>query len=250
MIETTMAYQVHGDGLPVVLLHGAAGMRLSWPAQVRRLPGCRVYALDLPGHGKSTGEACRSIDAIARQVLGWMDSLDLQQAALVGHSMGSAVALQAALTEPGRAGALVLVGTGLLLRVNPTLLELASSQETYRLAMERMVAWSFSRQAPRQLVELAHKRMQETPQAVLQADLLACDAFDIRSRLGEIEAPTLVVCGVEDRMTPLAGAQALVDGLSHARLEVVSAAGHMLMLEQPLAFTAILKAFIHGGVGF
>ena len=246
MIEAGIAYQVHGEGLPVVLLHGAAGTQLSWPAQVRRLPDRRVYALDLPGHGKSAAEPCRSIDAIAQQVLDWHQALDLLPAVWVGHSMGSAVALQAALLRPASAAALILSGSGATLRVNPKLLEMASSPQTYRQAMERIVAWSFSREAPPRLVELALKRMSATPQAVLQADLLACDAFNLADRLGEIRSRALVVCGAEDRMTPLAGAQALVDGLPYARLEVMAGAGHMPMLEQPLAFTAILEAFING----
>ena len=253
MSGTAIAYQVHGEGLPVVLLHGAAGTRLAWPAQVRRLAGCRLYALDLPGHGKSRGEACRSIEDYARQVLDWMEMLDLRQVTLVGHSMGSAVAMQAALIQPGRAAALVLSGSASKLKVNPALIELASSSETYRQAMERILAWSYARQAPQRLVELALKRMGETSQATLLADLQACDAFEIGERLGEIEAPTLVVCGAEDRMTPLLEAQALADGLRRGRLEIVAGAGHMAMLEQPLVFAAILESYIigrAGGAGF
>src|SRR5512139_2770184 len=133
MSAEKIAYQVHGDGdsQPVVLLHGAAGTHLSWPAQVCRLPDCRVYALDLPGHGKSAGEACRSVDGYTRRVLDWMEALSLQQAVLVGHSMGSAVAMQIALTEPGRAAALVLAGSAARLKVNPALIELSASQKTY-----------------------------------------------------------------------------------------------------------------------
>jgi pimeloyl-ACP methyl ester carboxylesterase len=250
MIEAGISCQVYGEGRPVLLLHGAAGTHLSWPAQVRRLQGWRVYALDLPGHGKSAGEPCRSIEEIARQVLDMVKALDLQPAVWVGHSMGSAVAMHAALLQPASVAALVLAGSGSTLRVNPRLLEMASSPETCRQAMERIVTWSFSRQASPRLVELALKRMNETPQAVLQADLLACDAFDMSSKLGEIQARTLVVCGTEDRMTPLRGAQELAGGLPQARLEVMPGAGHMPMLEQPLAFTAILDTFIKGVAGF
>jgi pimeloyl-ACP methyl ester carboxylesterase len=250
VIEAGISYQVYGEGQPVVLLHGAAGTHLSWPAQMRRLPGWRVYALDLPGHGKSAGEPPRLVAEMARQVLDWMEVLNLPPAAWVGHSMGSAVAMHAALLQPGCVVALVLGGSGSTLRVNPRLLEMASSPQTYRQAMERIVSWSFSRGAPQRLVELAFKRMEETPQAVLQADLLACDAFDLRGRLGEIQAPALVVCGSEDRMTPLTGAQELADGLPVARLEVIADTGHMPMLEQPLAFMAILEAFIGGVTGF
>jgi pimeloyl-ACP methyl ester carboxylesterase len=175
-----------------------------------------------------------------------MEVLDLSRVTLVGHSMGSAIAMQAALIDPSRVTALALAGAASRLKVNPALMALAATPETYYQAMERIVEWSFSRQAPQRLVELALKRMGETPQAVLQADLLACDEFDNGGRLGEIQAPVLVVCGAEDRMTPLAGAQALVQGLRQGRLDVVADAGHMPMLEQPLAFTAILEAFIKG----
>ena len=117
----------------------------------------------------------------------------------------------------------------------------------YPIAMERIVAWSFSRGAPQRLMELALKRMGETPQAVLLADLLACEAFDIDGRLDEIQVPALVVCGAEDRMTPLAGAQALAQGVMQGQMEVVADAGHMLMLEQPLVFAAILGVFLVKG---
>jgi pimeloyl-ACP methyl ester carboxylesterase len=250
MSEARIAYQAHGDGegdgFPVVLLHGAAGTHLSWPVQVRYLPGCRVYALDLPGHGKSGGEPCRSIEDYARRLVIWMEGLDLSGVTLVGHSMGSAIAMQVALAQPHWVAALVLAGAAPRLKVNPALIELAATPETYLMAMERIVAWSFSRGAPQRLMELALKRMGETPQAVLLADLLACDAFDIEGRLDEIQAPALVVCGAEDRMTPLRGAQALAQGLRQGQMEVVADAGHMLMLEQPLAFAAILEAFIKG----
>ena len=251
MTETGIVYQAHqdGTGLAVVLLHGAAGTRLSWPAQARRLPGCCVYALDLPGHGKSRGEPCNSIGDYTTQVLNWMEALDLQRAIFVGHSMGSAVAMQVALTDPARVAALVLVGSASKLKVNPALMALAASPETYLQAIERIVVWSYGRQAPERLVELARKRMAETPQAVLLRDFQACDNFDISGRLDEIEAPTLVVCGTEDRMTPLAGAQALAGGLRRARLEVAAGAGHMLMLEQPLAFAALLEMFIREVAG-
>jgi pimeloyl-ACP methyl ester carboxylesterase len=248
MKETSLAYEAHQDGdeLPVVLLHGAAGSRLSWPAQARRLAGCPVYALDLPGHGKSPGEACRSIEDYARVVLAWLEALDLKRVILVGHSMGSAIAMQAALAAPSRVAGLLLVGSAVSLKVNPALLRLAASPETTQQAIERIVAWSFSKQAPQRLVALALKRMRETPQAVLLGDLQSCEAFDISARLEEITAPALVVCGTDDRMTPLAGAQALANGLKQARLELLSGAGHMLMLEQPLAFTALLADFVQG----
>jgi pimeloyl-ACP methyl ester carboxylesterase len=158
--------------------------------------------------------------------------------------MGSAIAMQVALVEPARVAALVLVGSATRLKVNPALMNLAASQDTYHQAIERLVAWSFSRHAPPRLKQLALRRLRETPQAVLHSDLLACDAFDISGQVADISTTAFVICGVEDRMTPVSEAQALSEMLRQARLEVMADAGHMPMLEQPLAFAALLQAYI------
>src|SRR5512144_1734171 len=78
---------------PIILIHGAGGTHLSWPPEVRRLPDQRVYAVDLPGHGKSEGIGRQSISAYARNLVAFMDAAKLSKAVIVGHSMGGAVAL-------------------------------------------------------------------------------------------------------------------------------------------------------------
>src|SRR5512136_2375769 len=78
---------------PVVLIHGTGGNHLSWPPEVRRLSGYRIYALDLGGHGKSEGRGHQSIGAYASQVIDWLTAMGLHRAVFVGHSMGAAVAL-------------------------------------------------------------------------------------------------------------------------------------------------------------
>jgi pimeloyl-ACP methyl ester carboxylesterase len=107
-------YYFHHEGgsagkPPMVLLHGAGGDYLVWPPEIRRLPGIRVYALDLPGHGKSGGPGCQSVEDYARAVVGLMDAVGLWRAAFVGHSMGGAIALTLALDFPERTAGLGLV---------------------------------------------------------------------------------------------------------------------------------------------
>ena len=98
--------------LPVILIHGAGGNHLSWPPQLRRLPDQRIFAPDLPAHGKSEGIGRHTIEDYVQDVLEFMSELKIYSAILVGHSMGSAVALSAAIHFPKRVTALGLIGSG------------------------------------------------------------------------------------------------------------------------------------------
>src|SRR5574337_242258 len=107
----------------LVLVHGAGGTHRHWPEEVRALPGRRVIALDLPGHGGSPGPAPGTVAGLARSVLGLLDALGVPGAVVAGHSMGGAVALTLALEAPARVAGLCLVGTGARLRVSPAVLQ-------------------------------------------------------------------------------------------------------------------------------
>lgn len=235
-----------GQRPPVILLHGAGGTHLYWPSDVRRLSGYRMVALDLPGHGKSGGRGQQSIEAYAGSIIDWMDAVGLHRAVFVGHSMGSAIALTLALDFSDRVLGLGLVGSGARLKVNPALLEIAASDTAFQTVIDLVVSWSFGASAPAELVALAGKRMAETRHSVLYGDFQACNVFDVSARLGEIQMPTLVICGSDDRMTPLRYSQYLVDNIPGARLEAIPGAGHMVMLEQPQAVAAKLGEFLAG----
>jgi pimeloyl-ACP methyl ester carboxylesterase len=235
-----------GQKPPVVLIHGAGGSHLYWPSDVRRLPGYRVYAIDLPGHGKSEGRGHQSIPAYVQSVLGWLEQSGLHRAVFVGHSMGSAIAMSLALDHPEHVLGLGLVGAGARLRVAEALLESASSATTFHNAVDMVISWSFSPQTSERLVRLASERMAETRYSVLHGDFLACNGFDLSERVGEIRCPTLVVCGEQDKMTPKRHSQFLADCIPEARLEVIPDAGHMVMLEQPKAVVGVLMDFLGG----
>ena len=219
---------------PLVLIHGAGGTHLYWPPEIRRLRGYCVYAPDLPGHGKSsTSDGQQSIGEYARYIVQWLESLQLRRAVLVGHSMGSAIALTLAIKHPEYVVGLGLIGAGARLRVLPDLLKYAADPTTFYKATDLLLTYSFSANASSRLVELATKRLAETRQSVLYGDLAACDRFDVMDQLTSIKQPTLVVCGAEDQMTPLRFAQHLSNSIPNARLRVIPGAGHMVMLEQP-----------------
>jgi pimeloyl-ACP methyl ester carboxylesterase len=229
---------------PLVLLHGAGGHHLYWPSEVRRLTGYRVFALDLPGHGKSSGRGLQSIPAYAKKVLDWLAAAGLHRAVFVGHSMGSAIALWLAIHHPEHVAGLVLVGSGARLRVNPALLELTSHPATFPKAAEMMIQWYYSPQVDTRLVKLAGKRMKEIRPSVMHGDMLACNEFDVKEQVGEISQPTLLICGADDVLTPLRYSQFLAGAIPNARLELVAGAGHMVMLEKPQAVVDALLRFL------
>jgi pimeloyl-ACP methyl ester carboxylesterase len=249
-VDSEIYYSVYDKGVsgekpPVVLIHGAGGTHLYWPSEVRRLPGCRVLALDLPGHGKSGGRGFQSISSYAQVLVSWLETMHLHKAVFVGHSMGGAICLSLALYYPEYVKGLGLVGTAARLAVNPQILENSASPTTFSNAIEMVIRFSFGSKAPPSLVEAATRRMAETRPSVLHGDFLACNAFDVTQQVSEIHHPAIVICGEEDQMAPLRQSQFLATNLPGARLETFPNAGHMVMLEQPQPVADALVRFIN-----
>ncbi len=252
-----LAYERHGGGAPsperppLILIHGAGGTRWHWPPEIRRLPGRTVFAIDLPGHGASSGAGHDSIAAYQADIVDWLDALGLERAVWVGHSMGGAVALMAALEAPARVAGLVLVASGARLRVHPAILEKTAEGARFLDAVDEVTGWAFSPQTSGRLVAQARKRMEKNRPETLHGDFVACDAFDVVGRVGQVAAPTLAIVGRDDRLTPEKYARWLEEEVRGARLEVIEAAGHMVMLEQPRAVAQAIERFLadgrHGG---
>jgi pimeloyl-ACP methyl ester carboxylesterase len=228
---------------PVILIHGAGGNHLTWPPQLRRLPNQHMLALDLPAHGKSEGIGHHAIEDYVHEVLGFMTEIGIYSAVLVGHSMGSAVALSAAIHFPERVIALGLVGSGARLRVAPALLQAASDPSTFENAVRMIHDASFPTET--RTKELSIQRMMEMRPTVLYGDLMACDAFDATDQLFSLSMPTLIVCGSDDKMTPPRYSEYLRDHIGRAHLEVVPNAGHYVMLDQPDVVTNLLDKFLN-----
>lgn len=243
MLHFTLSGDPHSQPV-LVLIHGAGGSRLSWPPALRRMRGVAVYTLDLPGHGRSASPPCESIADYAEAVANFLGEMRLPPSILVGHSMGSAIALTLALEHPTRVRALVLIGGGARLRVHPSLLEWTAQESTMPQAIQTLLEWGFSPISPPQIKALAARHMRQTPAATFHADFLACDRFDLRERLPEISHPTLLLCGSEDRMTPPRFSEFLAQHLPNAHLQILPGAGHMLMLERPQEVSQAIREFL------
>ncbi|HEY2982375.1 MAG TPA: alpha/beta hydrolase [Anaerolineales bacterium] len=231
---------------PVILIHGAGGTHLNWPAQVRRLPDQRMFALDLPGHGKSDGMGRQAVDEYAEDILGFMDAVKLNAAIMVGHSMGAALALALALDHPQHVLGLGLVGSASRLRVAPAILRGIANPLTFHSALHLITESSYGPSADPRLKELAEQRMAETRATVLYGDFLASDSFDAQAALQRVRVPTVILCGLEDRMAPPDCSRQLHRAIAGSELRLIPDAGHMLMIERPDAVAQVLTDFLSG----
>ena len=247
-IAAGIHYFLHEGGSvlrpPLVLIHGAGGDHLSWPAEVRRLPDYRVITLDLPGHGKTDGPGCQSIEDYARNVVKFLDFSGLSRAVFVGHAMGGAIALALALDFPERVAGIGLISTGACLPIPSSVIENAANQSTLLLAIKSLQEMSLGPQTSANVIETSLKRLTEIRQPLLLGDLVASDRFNRAGHLGAIRCPALVVCGTEDKLTPIRFSETLSSQIPGAALQTVDGAGHLLVLEQPGRLAKLISVFL------
>jgi pimeloyl-ACP methyl ester carboxylesterase len=228
----------------VVFIHGAAMDHTAWALQTRWFAyhGRAVLAIDLPGHGRSAGPMLGSVRAAADWIPRLLDAAGLRQAALIGHSMGGLIALEAAARHPDRVWALGLVGVAVPMAVNAEFLGLAQAGDHQAITL--MMDWSHARRSQlgghrmpglwlmgsdERLVEQAHP-------GVLHHDLALCNdyaAADGYAAAAKARCPVLLVLGERDLMTPAKAARALAARFTAAEVVALPDCGHMLMGERP-----------------
>ena len=235
-----------GDGPTVLYVHGSGATHQVWARQYGPDgPSHPAVALDLSGHGESgdlTADAASStLDAYAADAVAVAEATDAE--VLVGNSLGGAVGLHVVLSSNWTPDAMILLGTG------PRLPVFEDLQEWLRDDFERAVDFLHGRD--RLFHDVAAKTetrskeaMRAVGQRVTRRDFMACDAFDVRERLGTIEIPVLAVCGEHDQLTPRAFHEELADAIPDGELALVADAAHLAMLERPDQFNDLVADFI------
>lgn len=240
-------------GRSLLFVHGAGLSNESWGSLPRlsAAGGIAALVLDLPGHGASGGPALPSIAAMARWLNAVVAELGIPAPVLAGHSMGALVALHAGAIAPRPVGGLVLLGAGLAMPVNARLLDAARSTPAQAAGMIARWAFRDGRSAgrnpsPTPTMRMAARRLlADAAPGVLAVDLAACDAYgEAAAMAATVAAPTLVLIGAEDRMTPPAAGMALAARLPDARTVTIPACGHMPMAEAPRRVQAAILAFL------
>ncbi|MBW1989584.1 MAG: alpha/beta hydrolase [Deltaproteobacteria bacterium] len=239
-------YEMTGETGPcLVLIHGSGGSAALWPEELLRLPGVRVAALDLPGHGRSGGRPSDRVEDYARVVAGVVESLGLSGVYLLGHSLGGAIALQLALSSPPWLSGVILVGSGARLRVFPAILE--GLENDFAGSLDMMDRFLFSPGTDESIIRASRRSAETAGQKAVLADFTACDRFDVMERLGEISVPALVVSADNDALTPAKYGKFMADAIPDARFALLSGTGHMMALEKPKEVAALVSSFLSGG---
>lgn len=245
------------DKPTLVFVHGGGNDQTFWGLQTRFFAhhGFSVLVPDLPGHGRSEGPAPESIEDYATWLWAFVDAVGAEKVALVGHSMGSLIALAAAAAQPDRMLALGLAGTSDHMQVHPDLLALSAADDPK--AYELITDWGFGK--------AAHKGGHQSPglwlrgggrallasgqPGVLGTDMAACNAWEGALAAAEhVSCPTLFLLAEADRMTPPRASKGLQAAITGARVEVLSGAGHMMTVERPNESIDVIYDFLKGAL--
>lgn len=241
-------------GLPaIVFVHGAGADHTVWKLQTRYFAwhGRGVLAIDMPGHGRSDGPPIPSIEGLADWLIAVLDAAGLDRAALVGHSIGSLVTLDAAARYPNRVDALALLGCAFPMRVNDVLLDSARANDG--LANQLTNAWGYGRAAQRGrhtmpgtwMLTGGMRLLEDADDGVLYNDMNACHVYEGGDgAAGKLSCPTLSIMGEKDMMTPLKSARKTARLIKGAREVVVPGAGHIMMDEAPDQTLDALRDFL------
>jgi len=238
----------------VVFLHGALNDHSVWTPLARYAAhhGHAALALDLPGHGRSEGPPLPDVESLGAWVHHLLDAAGVARAALVGHSMGSLIALEAAGQQPQRCSRLVMVGTAWPMKVSDALLNTAREQPAAAMAMVNAFSHSalamppaspgpgtWLRGASLALMQRMQAGTQDQTNLFLH-DFQVCDRYAAAQAAAErVTAPAHLIVGRRDVMTPPKAARHLAEWL-HAQVHQLDA-GHALMSEAPEAMLAALK---------
>ncbi|OQY50208.1 MAG: hypothetical protein B6240_02130 [Desulfobacteraceae bacterium 4572_87] len=227
----------------LVMIHGAGGRSQVWCNQVHLLKSSlNTLAIDLPGHGESTGSARGTIGEYAVWLMETLEAFFPDPPFLMGHSMGGAIVQTAAFEKPSLMKGLILAATGPRMGVAPAFLE--GLLNNFENIIDTIMGYAYAPEVDHRLVTEGAVLMREAGSTVVHGDFMACNRFDMRDRIAKIILPTLILCGEKDQLTPPTLSEKLSGAIDGSRYEIVPSAGHMVMIENPKAFNKIVLDFI------
>ncbi|HEX8091969.1 MAG TPA: alpha/beta fold hydrolase [Blastocatellia bacterium] len=248
-------YRDEGAGIPVIFIHAFPLNQSMWDEQLAGLKNhCRVITIDLRGFGKSDApDGPHSMDQMASDVRGLMAALDIDRAVLAGLSMGGYVSLAFYRNYPEAIRGLVLADTRATADAREARERRLKSAEKAEREGARAIADDMTPlllgrstvESRTSIVERVRAMIEaNSPHAIAAAQRGMAERLDSTAILAGIDFPTLIIVGAEDKLTPVAEAEALRARIGGSRLRVIESAGHLSNMEQPAQFNSIMIEFI------
>lgn len=232
-------------GKVLIFLHGAGGNHRIWEKNLSALSQSHSpMALDLPGHGLSKGQGCTSIEEYREFVKEFVDVLGLKKVVLAGHSMGGGVVQSFALAYPNLLAGMILIGSGARLRVAPQIIE-GLKEAVSTGVIPSNAEWAYSPNTSKDVIDKTEELLAPRNPAVQLGDMLACDKFDAISTVTQLKLPLLVICGRDDKLTPVKYADFYVKNMPQTVMKVIDDAGHMVMVEKAEEMNQSIMDFLN-----
>lgn len=234
--------KIEKNSKPIIFIHGTGMDHTVWTLPVRHYlrKKMNVLSIDLPGHGKNQDKPIDSISKLSKYIYDFLDKNAVETCSLVGHSMGSLIALEMASSQPSRVDAISMVGTAFPMQVNDTLLDSAKNNPQVAINILTFMGYSYSarlggsKNPGMWMTESTKRLMQQSKKGVIYKDLKACSEFDDGlEKAQKVTADVQLILGSNDFLTPIIKAQNLIDNFKDPLVEEVKGSGHSMMMEEP-----------------
>ena len=227
----------------IVFVHGAGGSSAFWSAQVQGLAAqFNTIALDLPGHGRSSGGGNTKIEEYVQAVADFIKQVDMPVPVPCGLSMGGAISQQLLLDFRNQFKAGILISTGARLKVAPAIFE--TIEKDYNGFVDMIGNLAASKKTDPGLIQPFKDEMARCKPQITHGDFQACNRFNITDRLSSVDAPVLVLSAQDDKLTPPKYADVLEETIKTAERAHIMDAGHVVPMEKPVEVNQAIAEFL------
>ena len=230
-----------------LLVHGSGGCADVWRPMLELFRHVRAMAVDLPGHGGSTGPRLGTAEEYAAFIDSLRASLGQSRVLVVGQSLGGAIAQRYALDYAGQCAGIVIANSAPDFHITPERFDAITGQ--WEQAVDAYAAGQVSPGASDALKAAARRMVSERDPAAFVDDLAVCNRFSSRAWASRLAVPTMILAGREDVLTAPERSLALLELIRHAEFVMLTPCGHCTMLEQPARFAAEVDLFALHSVG-